>query len=66
MDVKFHPVPNEVERKGDETNPDVVPRGTAGNPYTPMTIVASVKDEGLGLVSWWGEEAEAAGEEEEA
>ncbi len=55
MDVKFHPVPNEVERKGDENDISVVPRGTKDNPFSPMTIIASVKDEGLGLVSWWGE-----------
>lgn len=55
MDVKFHPVPNEVERKGDETDTEKIPRGTTENPFSPMTIIASVKDEGLGLVSWWGE-----------
>lgn len=55
MDVKFHPVPNEVERKGDESDTTKVPRGTTDNPYSPMTIIASVKDEGLGMMSWWGE-----------
>ena len=55
MDVKFHPVPNEVERKGNENDQNKHPKGTTDNPFSPMTIIASVKDEGLGMISWWGD-----------
>lgn len=66
MEVKFNPVPTEVERQGD--NSDTIPRGTEGNPFTPMEVIASVNDEdipGLGLTSWWeGVEEEGVEAEE--
>lgn len=66
MEVRFNPVPTEVERQGDES--DTIPRGTEGNPFTPMEVIASVNDDdipGLGLTSWW-EGVEEEGLEEDA
>ena len=55
MEVKFNAVPTEVERQGDESN--TIPRGTEGNPFVPMEVIASVTNDdeipGLGLTSWW-------------
>ena len=63
MEVKFNPIPTEVERQGDDS--DAIPRGTEGNPFTPMEVIASVTNDedipGLGLLSWW----EGVGEAEE-
>lgn len=58
MDIKFHAVPTEVELQPDEKK--LNPKGTSGNPFSPMEIIASTSGIGLGLTAWWAEsEAEA-------
>lgn len=60
-DVKFHPVPTEVELRGD--GGDSIPKGTTENPFCPMEVIASTDGDGLGLTSWWSEaESEAMAE----
>ena len=60
-DIKFHPVPTEVQLRGDDGNDNS--KGTEGNPFSPLEITASINGEGLGLTIWWSEgEAEAMSE----
>lgn len=61
MDIKFHPVPTEVELRGDGS--EDLPKGTAGNPFCPMEVIATTNGDGLGLTSWWsGSDPEAMDE----
>lgn len=51
---------NDVTQDAEKADKPVV--GTKETPYAPMTVLGDVNDSGLGLVSWWDEDQEDAGE----